>query len=159
MNLQLRDVTKQNFFDIINLKSELEQEKKFQLFETMVGSNAFFIALASVEGWKNRAIYDGETLIGFGTYGLDSENNRYEMVSMMLGHQFQGKGYGVPAMQLILDDMVANLDNCNEIYLTVIPFNKAAIHLYKKLGFEPTGEIFKAHHDEHVYRLKVKQEA
>ncbi|WP_240338337.1 GNAT family protein [Peribacillus alkalitolerans] len=40
---------------------------------------------------------------------------------------------------------------------TVIPFNKAAIRLYEKLGFEPTGEIFKGHHDEHVYHMKVKQ--
>jgi diamine N-acetyltransferase len=154
MNIQLRDVTEENFFDIINLKSEPEQEKKFQLFETMVGSNAFFIAYASVKGWINRAIYDGDTLIGFATHGLDDKNNRYEMVSMMLGHAFQGKGYGKPALKAIIDDMVNEYD-CKEIYLTVIPFNESAIRVYKALGFEPTGEIEKAFHDEHVYCLKL----
>lgn len=33
MNLQLRPVTEKNFFDIINLKSEEEQEEKFQIFD------------------------------------------------------------------------------------------------------------------------------
>jgi diamine N-acetyltransferase len=154
MELQLRDVTEENFFDIINLKSEPEQEKKFQIFETMVGSNAFFMAFASVKGWMNKAIYDGDTLIGFATHGLDDKNDRYEMVSMMLGHKFQGKGYSKPALKAVIEDMVQRYD-CKEIYLTVIPFNENAIRVYKALGFEPTGEIEKAFHDEHVYCLKI----
>jgi hypothetical protein len=36
MNLQFRSVTEKTFFDIINLKSEEEQEKKFQIFDRMV---------------------------------------------------------------------------------------------------------------------------
>ncbi|KAF0824946.1 Acetyltransferase [Cytobacillus firmus] len=31
MDLQLEPVTEKNFFEIINLKSEEEQEKKFQI--------------------------------------------------------------------------------------------------------------------------------
>jgi diamine N-acetyltransferase len=154
MKLNLRNVTEDNFFDVINLKSEPEQEKKFQLFETMVGSNAFFIAFASVKGWINKAIYDGDTLIGFTTHGLDDKNNRYEMVSLMLGHQFQGKGYGKPVLRTVIDDMVKHYD-CKEIYLTVIPFNENAIRVYKAIGFEPTGEVEKAFHDEDVYCLKL----
>ncbi|WP_442597778.1 GNAT family N-acetyltransferase [Neobacillus sp. D3-1R] len=154
MNLQLRHVTEDNFFDIINLKSELKQEKEYKLFESMVGSNAFFIAFASVKGWINRAIYDGDTLIGFATHGFDKEHNRYEMVSMMLGHKFQGKGYGKPALRAILDDMIHEYD-CKEIYLSVIPENESAIRVYTALGFEPTGEIVKAFVDEHIYCLKV----
>ncbi|MCA1029638.1 GNAT family N-acetyltransferase [Bacillus timonensis] len=154
MNIQLKPVTEENFWAILNMKSDKEQEKKIQIFERWVGSNTFFIALASVQGWVNRAIYDGDTLIGFATHGLDKENNRYEMVSIMLGYQYQGKGYGVASLKAVLDDMFRHY-NCNEIYLTVIPENEAAIRTYKKLGFKPTGEIVKAFHDEHVYCLKV----
>jgi diamine N-acetyltransferase len=100
MDLQLKPVTDKNFFEIINLKSEEEQEKKFQIFERFVGSNAFFIALASVNGWTCKAIYDKEVLIGFATHGLDMDHDRYELVSLMLGHQFKGKGYGIPAISL-----------------------------------------------------------
>ncbi|KAF0816566.1 MULTISPECIES: hypothetical protein [unclassified Cytobacillus] len=79
--------------------NEEEQEKKFQIFVRFVGSNAFFIALASVNGWTSKAIFDKEILIGFTTHGLDRDHDRYELVSLMLGHQFQGKGYGIPAIK------------------------------------------------------------
>ncbi|MBT2688240.1 GNAT family N-acetyltransferase [Bacillus sp. ISL-47] len=154
MNLQLKPVTEKNFFDIINLKSEEEQEKKFQIFERMVGSNAFFIALASVNGWTCKAIYDGDMVIGFATHGLDKEQNRYELVSLMLGHQFQGKGYGTPSINLVIKEM-KEMYVCDEIYLSVIKENEPAIRVYEKAGFEPTGEIFQAFHPEPVYRLKV----
>lgn len=156
MKLMLKDVTDKNFFDVINLKSLEEQVKKFQIFERWVGSNAFFIALASVNGWTNRAIYDGDTLIGFATYGFDKENDRFEMVSLMLGYQFQGRGYGKKAISLVLNEMIERL-GCDEIYLSVIPENEAAIRVYEAVGFKPTGEIFKAFHDEHIYCLNAKE--
>lgn len=154
MNIILKEVNEHNFFDIINLKSDEEQVQKFQIFERWVGSNAFFIALASVHRWTTRGIYDGDTLIGFSTYGFDKENSRYEMVSIMLGYQYQGKGYGKVALQAVLDEMIQTI-GCEEIYLTVIPENDAAIRVYENLGFKATGEIFKAHHDEHVFCLSV----
>ena len=44
MNLKLIDVTEENFFEIINLKSDKLQEKHIQIYERWVGSNAFFLA-------------------------------------------------------------------------------------------------------------------
>ncbi|MDF2039365.1 GNAT family N-acetyltransferase [Cytobacillus oceanisediminis] len=154
MDLQLKHVTEKNFFDLINLKSEEDQEKKFQIFERFVGSNAFFIALASVNGWTCKAIYDKGTLIGFATHGLDRDHDRYELVSLMLGHQFQGKGYGIPAIKLVIKEM-KEMYACDEIYLSVIKENEPAIRVYEKVGFEPTGEIFQAFHPEPIYKLKV----
>lgn len=155
VKIKLEAVTEKNFWDVINLKSTPEQEKKFQLFEKYVGSNAFFIALASVKGWVNRAIYDGDTLIGFATHGLDQEQGRYEMISIMLGHKYQGKGYGKAALKKILEEM-AEMYECEEIFLTTAPTNEAAIRVYKKLGFKPNGEVFKAFVEEDVYRLEVR---
>jgi diamine N-acetyltransferase len=155
MEIRLAEVTDKNFWDVINMKSTPEQEEKFQIFEKYVGSNTFFIALATVKGWVNRAIYDEDTLIGFATHGFDDENNRYEMVSIMLGHQHQGKGYGKASLKSVLDEM-AKMYGCKEIYLTTAPGNEPAIRVYEKLGFKPTGESFKAFVEEHVYRLEVK---
>ncbi|MBW9234687.1 hypothetical protein JQK62_21035, partial [Leptospira santarosai] len=86
MNLQLHDVTATNFFEVINLKSDKNQEKAIQIYERWVGSNTFFLALCQIYGFIPKAIYDGEQLIGFTSYGLHPETKRYEMVSMMLGH-------------------------------------------------------------------------
>jgi diamine N-acetyltransferase len=156
VDIKLEAVTEKNFWDVINLKSTPEQEERFQLFEKYVGSNAFFIALASVKGWVNRAIYDGGTLVGFATHGLDNEHGRYEMVSIMLGHKYQGMGYGKAALKAILEEM-EELYGCEEIYLTTSPTNEAAIRVYEKLGFKPTGESFKAFVEEDVYRLDVSR--
>ncbi|WP_338030707.1 GNAT family N-acetyltransferase [Cytobacillus citreus] len=101
-----------------------------------------------------RAIYDGETLIGFASQGLNKETERYELISLMLGHAFQRKGYGLPILMAVIDEM-AEMYPCKEIYLSVIYNNKAAIHLYEKIGFKPTGEIEEGHHPEPIYRLDM----
>ena len=154
MNIKLKDVTESNFWDVINLKSDEEQEKKIQIFERWVGSNAFFLGVCQVYGFTPRAIYDNDTLIGFASYGYRREHSRFEMISIMLGHQYQGKGYGTQALQAVIDEMVERLD-CREIYLSVIHDNEKAKKSYEKLGFKPTGEIEKGFHDEHVYCLKL----
>lgn len=69
MNLQLRNVTEKNFFDVINLKSDKNQEKAIQIYERWVGSNTFFLALCQTYGFTPKAIYDAEQLIGFATFG------------------------------------------------------------------------------------------
>ena len=37
-----------------------------------------------------KAIYDNDVLIGFASYGFRNETKQYELISMMLGHQYQG---------------------------------------------------------------------
>lgn len=43
MSIRLSHVTETIFWDVINLKSDPEQEKRIQIFERWVGSNAFFL--------------------------------------------------------------------------------------------------------------------
>ncbi|WP_449537630.1 GNAT family N-acetyltransferase [Ferdinandcohnia sp. Marseille-Q9671] len=154
MNIKLVDVTEKNFYDVINLKSDENQEKYIQIYERWVGSNTYFLAACQVFGFTPKAIYDGETLIGFTSHGYQKETNRYELISMMLGHKYQGKGYGVPVLQAIIEDMVTSY-SCNEIYLSVIYNNERAIRIYEKVGFKPTGEVEEGHHPEPIYCLKL----
>lgn len=72
----------------------------------------------------------------------------------MLGHKYQGMGYGKAALKAILDEM-EHMYGCEEIYLTTAPTNEAAIRVYEKIGFKPTGESFKAFVVEDVYRLDI----
>ncbi|MFC4408819.1 GNAT family N-acetyltransferase [Chungangia koreensis] len=158
MNLRLAQVNEDNFFDVINLKSDEVQEKYIQIYERWVGSNAFFLAMCQTHGFIARAIYDGDVLIGFTSHGFSKGLNQYELNSMMLGHQFQGKGYGAPVLQAIIDDMVQAYQ-CDSIYLSVIEDNERAIRVYEKLGFRPTGEVVLGHHPEPVYCLTLTQAA
>lgn len=155
MNLKLIDVTEENFFEIINLKSDKLQEKHIQIYERWVGSNAFFLAACQTFGFTPKAIYDNDVLIGFASYGFRNETKQYELISMMLGHQYQGIGYGVPVLKAVIDSMVQTY-KCEEIFLSVIHDNERAKQIYEKVGFRPTGEIEEGHHPELVYCLKLK---
>ncbi|BBI33863.1 GNAT family N-acetyltransferase [Cohnella abietis] len=154
MNIRLEDVSPLNFEQVIKLISDKDQEQKIQIFERWVGSNAYFLGVCYTYKFKARAIYDGETIIGFACHGLNPDNQRFELVSIMLGYQYQGKGYGVPCIKLVINEMIQHY-KCNEIYITVIHDNVAAIRLYEKVGFVATGEVEKAFHDEPVYKLVV----
>lgn len=154
MNLRLVNVTEQNFWEVVNLKSDQNQQKDIQIFERWVGSNTFFLAAAQVYGFIPRAIYDGELLVGFASHGFRKEHKRYELISIMIGHQFQGLGYGISVMRAVVEDMIKT-HQCDEIYLSVIHDNKRAIRIYEKIGFQPTGEVEQGHHPEPVYKLSV----
>lgn len=123
-----------------------------------MGSNAFFLGACHVYGFLPKAIYDRDLLIGFTCFGYRNEHERYELISIMLGHQFQGKGYGIPILKMVVDETIQLFD-CKEIYLTVIHNNEQAKRIYEKIGFRPTGEIEKTHHDEWVYCLKLTNQA
>ncbi|MGD6843960.1 GNAT family N-acetyltransferase [Bacillus infantis] len=154
MEIRLTEVTEQNFYDVINLKSDEVQETRNQIYERWVGSNAFFLGACQVFGYTPRAIYDGSTLIGFASYGFRKETEWHELISMMIGHQYQGQGYSGTVLKAVIDEMAESLD-CSEIYITVIHDNDRAIRMYEKAGFIPTGEVEEGHHPEPVYCLKL----
>ena len=68
-------------------------------------------------------------------------------VSIAIGEAKQwGKGYGYEAMQLVLRFAFDEL-NLHRVQLTVFCYNKRAIALYEKLGFQREGI-----HREHLQR-------
>ncbi len=156
MNIRLVEVTEENFMDVVKLKSDKIQEERIQIFERWVGSNAFFLGLSQVYGFIPKAIYDEDTLIGFTSYGYRIDLKRYDLVSIMLGHASQGKGYGKIVIQMVIDEMIEQFD-CEEIYLSVIEDNINAIKVYEQLGFKPTGEVEQGNHPEPVYCLKIRE--
>lgn len=65
--------------------------------------------------------------------------NQVGWVSIAIGEQiYWGKGYGYEAMQLALKFAFHEL-NMHRLQLTVFSYNKRAIALYEKLGFQREG--------------------
>ena len=84
-------------------------------------------------------------------YGAFNDPYRLWFDRFFIDHRHQGKGYGKAVMSLILDK-IGKEYHCSEIYLSVYPHNKIAIHLYEQAGFVFTGELDTK--GEHVMVLK-----
>ena len=102
--------------------------------------------LSSLKKEKNfavRLLENNELLgnIGFNSIG---EIHRTAEIGIMLGNpKYQRKGYGMEALNLLLDYGFSFL-NLRNIYLKVFEYNEAAYNLYKKVGFKEVGRLRKA---------------
>jgi len=85
-----------------------------------------------------------EELIGnIGFVNLDLINKVGELGIFIGNKDYWGKGYGMEAIQLLLD-FGFNMLNLHNVYLRVFSFNKPAINCYKKIGFKEVGRIREA---------------
>lgn len=133
--IQLRQVSKENFQDVIDLKIKDSQEG-------MLSSNLLSMAEAKVDyRLEPLGIYDNDTLVGFVL--LEHHHNRvpsYVFVKryMIDGHH-QGKGYGRAGLDLV-NQYVEN-EGYDFIELMHYPNNTTAAALYESMGFEFTGFV------------------
>ncbi|MFD1175916.1 GNAT family N-acetyltransferase [Paenibacillus puldeungensis] len=151
MKVTLKDIDESNWIECILLTTD--PDKKYNLNEEFVASNAVSIAQSKVEkGWITKAIYNEDTMVGFAMYGFSEEDGLFEICRIMIDHKFQRKGFGREALRLIIDELSHN-KNCTEIYISFDPNNHSAQKLYEEIGFENTGQIMD---DEMVYCLKIE---
>lgn len=151
VNINFRDITKENWIECICLTTN--REGKHFICEEFVASNALSLAQSKVEkGWITKAIYDEDTMVGFSMYGYCYENKFYEICRIMIDHKYQGKGYGKTSLLMIIEEMRKNVD-CKDIFLSLDPENIVAKKLYTSTGFIDTGRVIEG---EILYSLSVK---
>ena len=144
--ITLQEITADTWRQCARLKVRSDQEN-------FVAPNVSSLAQSKYEpGLLPLAVYDGETMVGFVMYSEQPyEPGKYFIYRVMVGAEFQGKGYGRDAMLALIERMQA-LPECREIVLSYEPENSVAERLYESLGFRKTGEIFEG---EVVSSLKV----
>lgn len=143
MKIDLKDITKENLPDILNLKIA-ESQKGF------VATNAKSLAQSKYyPSFVPLAIYNEEIPVGFVMYGVDDDDNTTWIIRMMIDERYQRCGYGKNALKIIIDRIVSET-GCKEIFLSFEPHNDAARKLYESFGFADTGRIEEG---EIVYKL------
>ena len=131
--VNLKPVTIDNFWDVISL--EVEKDQNF------VASNAISIAQSKVDpSLIPLAIYNDQTLVGFLLYGIDPDDGNYWIVRLMVDKKHQKNGYGKKAMEIIIDKIKEDTSH-NKIAISTNPKNYIGLNLYKNLGFKSTGKI------------------
>lgn len=134
MCLILKDVNHQNWREVAALKVAEDQVP-------FIESNSYSIAQSMFEpNWKSVALYDDELLVGFAMFGADTNNQTIWLDRFMIDASYQGKGYAKRFVEILIDQ-IRKMYQCDELYLSVVMENEAAIALYEKVGFKFTGEI------------------
>ncbi|MBU3144378.1 N-acetyltransferase [Clostridium sp. CF012] len=146
MNIILVEVNIDNWQECVSLKVA-ENQKKF------VTSNSFSLAQSKYEPeCTPMCIYNDETMVGFVMLAEEKDDEKFWICRFMIDEKFQGKGYGKASLAKIMDYIATNYDY-DEVYLSEVPENARAKGLYKRFGFEFTGEI---EDEEEVMIFKIK---
>ena len=131
----LREVTKENLWDIFRLEVAPEQSR-------FVATNEMSIAQAYFDretAWF-RAIYADETPVGFLMLSDDAKEQKYFIWRLMIDAKYQKLGFAKRAMGLLFD-YVRTHPGAKEILVSYRPGDAGPQGFYEKLGFTPTGEI------------------
>ena len=132
--VELKEITKDNFEEILNLKISKQQEG-------FVSSVAYSLAQAWV--YKTAfpfAIYADNNPVGFIMMGYYEARKQYTLWKFLIDKHYQNKGYGRNALQLAMNYLIETV-GAKEIFTGVALGNETAKHLYGSVGFKTTGII------------------
>ena len=101
------------------------------------------------------AIYWNKLVVGFLLLEIDKDEAEYFIWRIMIGQQYQGRGYGRKAVEVLIKK--AQMDSaCNHIIADYVVGNEKMKHLLTSLGFKETGFI--EENNEVAMRLDLKKE-
>jgi diamine N-acetyltransferase len=134
MTVELREVTGKTVREICRLVVAPGQDR-------FVAPNAVSIAEAYFHptAWF-RAIYADDEPVGFLMLDDDDTKPLYTLWRLMIADGFQGRGYGKRAVEL-LTDYVRMRPGATALMTSWVPGDGGPAEFYRKLGFEPTGEM------------------
>ncbi|MDP5275771.1 GNAT family N-acetyltransferase [Chengkuizengella axinellae] len=131
MSIQLREVSKENWYDCTQLNVSEEQLKVFSF------PVVYWIAESKYDDdLELRAVYSDDEIVGFIVYSSKPDQEKsYWIMAFMIDEKYQGKGYGKVAMEKLIEIMHTNY-NCKKIMLGHRPNNFLAASFYESLGFK-----------------------
>ncbi|MCA1623983.1 MAG: GNAT family N-acetyltransferase [Acidobacteria bacterium] len=132
--VSLREVTKETLRDITRLKVSPDQER-------LVATNAESIAEAyfSPDVPWFRAIYAGETPVGFVMLEDNAAKESYYLWRFMIDARYQKRGIGQKALELLFE-YVKTRPGAKVLYTSCVPGEGGPGPFYEKMGFVYTGE-------------------
>ena len=135
MEINLKDVTGDNFQEVIRLKLNKEQRD-------FVADNVYSIAQSKFYPYyQPRAIYKGSEVVGFLMYGslcYEGRPEEYDIFRLMVDRKFQGLGIGRKAMDLTISE-IKEKGSAKKITICYNPENPIAKDFYASFGFKEVG--------------------
>jgi diamine N-acetyltransferase len=131
----LRDITKENLDEILDLQVTSEQEN-------FIASNAVSIAQAHFypESTWFRAIYADEVPVGFVLLDDDPVHSYYSLWRFMIDARFQKCGFGRRALKLVIK-YVKTRPGAKVFLTSCVAGEGSPAEFYEKEGFTDTGKM------------------
>ena len=146
--VSLREISNENLASVLSLNVAENQKKVYP------HSNAYSIAEGHYPPDDDpvwiRAIYAGDTAVGFLMTSEATEKGDYFLWRLMIGAQYQGKGYGLRAVELLID-RIKNTPNAKVLITSHLTGDGDAGSFYRRLGFSYTGELLGS--DDHLMEI------
>ncbi|WP_315600456.1 GNAT family N-acetyltransferase [Abiotrophia defectiva] len=151
MTITFREITSDNYSQVLNLKITPEQEAaKFVSPVVRSLADAWFYRDEGIAYPK--AVYEDEDLVGFIMYELDTEEQQVFIWRFLIDQAFQGKGYGRQTIEVVME-MAKEQAQITKVVADYVDGNEPMKKILLDLGFEETG--FNKEINEHimVYQL------
>ena len=135
MEIRLNPITEESFLDAFRLELAPGQEK-------FVSHPVRSLAQAYVyrDQCQPFGIYADGKMVGYVMVIYDYDVPEYDIWHMMIDRSYQGKGYAQQALEACLRYIDTKpFGDSGRIVLTCNKENPAALHIYRKAGFELTG--------------------
>ena len=133
-DVTLREISQDTVTQIMALKVGPDQEH-------LVATNAQSIAEAHfAENAWFRAIYAGDTLVGFVMISDIIKKAEYFLLRFMIDARYQRSNFGRRVTELLINH-VRTRPNAEELYVSYHGGEGGPEGFYQRFEFEPTGEI------------------
>ena len=137
MSVTLRDITGDNYFQVLDLKISPEQEAaKFVAPVVRSLADAWYYREEGITYPK--AIYAKEDLVGFIMYDLDPESQQVFIWRFLIDQRYQGKGYGRQTIEAVVE-MAKEQAQITKVVADYVDGNEPMKKILLDLGFEETG--------------------
>ncbi len=146
MSVTLRDITGDNYFQVLELKISPEQEAaKFVAPVVRSLADAWYYRDEGITYPK--AIYAKDDLVGFIMYELDTEEQQVFIWRFLIDQRYQGKGYGRQTIEAVVE-MAKEQAQMTKVVADYVDGNEPMKKILLDLGFEETG--FDQEINEHI---------
>jgi [ribosomal protein S5]-alanine N-acetyltransferase len=145
-NVKLRKVTEKDYPKYMEIGDDMETrllaDDDLPFPPTEEDHKTFLKEISSKKDDYMFAIETIDEQVFIGTIGLFRTNwkNGTCYVGITLSSDYQGKGHGTDAMNVLLD-YIFNYMNINKVKLEVFSTNERAIRSYEKCGFQKEGVL------------------
>lgn len=137
--ITFQEITADNWYEVGHLRVFANQTdwivSNFQsLVEAAYGFSGELAPLKIVP----LAIYVDDAIVGFTMYNTTPQRDRFFIMRMMIDYRYQGNGYGIAAVRLLLNLFRVH-PQAKEAATTYVRGNEAAQHVYSTCGFQDLG--------------------